>query len=71
MNTRRPRDGHDPTSPQLLNFHPQQQTTLPLIQMRTQHGIPGRRQLRDFRTTSHSTTVETPDQKPKLFHRKS
>ena len=67
MHPGRRRDRLDPTPAQLLSLHPEQQTTLPLIQMRTQHRIPARRRLRDLRHIGHSTTIGIADRKTYLI----
>jgi len=41
------------TPPEPLGLHPQQQTPLPLIQVRAQRRVPRRRRVRDSRHTGH------------------
>jgi len=57
MDTGRVRHRLHPTATELGGLAPQQQTTLPLIQMRTQHRVPACQRLRHLPGLGHSTTV--------------
>jgi len=52
------RDRLDPAPTHLGGLDAEQQATLTLIQMRTQHVVPVRHQLRRPHTVRHNTTVE-------------
>jgi len=59
----RPRDRLDPATAQLGRLRPQHQTTLPLVQIRTQHLVSPRRGLPDLTVTCHRTDGKSPDPK--------
>ncbi len=67
MRPGRRRDCLHPAPTQLRRLGPQQQPTLPLVQMRAQDRVPASHGLRHLRTIGHSTPVERPESKTQII----